>query len=1280
MDLAYISQPACTALQLALTDLLKSWGIRPAVVVGHSSGEIAASYAAGALSIESCMKIAYFRGQVTNAFKSKYSQLHGAMLAVGCDENELKPYLGSLKTGKVVLAAINSPASSTVSGDEEAILELQHLLEQRSIFNRKLRVDVAYHSHHMELVAQEYLDLLVDIAPVEIPDVQFCSTVTGTTIGGLALQSTYWVSNLTSMVRFSEAIANLCGMAAAGPTSSRGVPVDILIEVGPHSALEGPVKQTIRSTLTKEPSVEYASCLIRNKNAVETSLQLAAKLCMQGYPLNYEAVNFPFGNEGIKGLIDMDPYPWQHGTKYWHETRMSRDHQSRKSSRHDLLGTLVDNTMNVESEWRNILRVSELPWLEHHIVQSNCVFPMTGYVALGLEAVNQRATARNLTYDSFVLKDFAISHPLVIYPTADVEMRTTIRPQRAGTNTTSAIWEDFQVLSWTSRTGWLKHCQGSIGVRQFSNTNPIEGDMALRNWSTSDETNKDTYLQAFDTQIDIPGVYKALVANGVTYGVSFQGMKSCRASSKHAISEVDIADTISMMPERYESDYIVHPSTLDSIMQGMWPILGAGRTGLRNLRLPSSFDSMIISKDTNRLPGTSFRVYCTGPECKPIKDPIGFSFVATPPQDAAQPVIKIDGFMMSPIEDSLTETLPSSDNDLCYKVDWESVGPVGSENPRSKHHKLPEANVTQPSMSASLCPDVSVIVHENSNEMQDINIKTLVDAVEQCAGKRPTVDTLGMGYLEGKTIIVLIELEHPCLASMVPTMFKLLQGLIRKASGIIWATQLGYKDSRSPDVNMITGFARAVRSESALKFVTVDLDSHPSDPAVTAKIIAEVYRRSFVDDCVEMEYMERKGNLYVPRIAPDLPLSDFIRCNMDLVPLRSHSQKFFQFGRHLKLSIAQPGSLETLRFNDADSLYGPLGAHDIEIEVKAISLNFKDVVIAMGQLPGQLGQECSGIVMAVGSLTTHLKVGDRVCAFTSGCLTSMIRCRATSAVCVPNDMSFEVAATLPIVYCTAYYSLLEIGRLRQGEKVLIHAAAGGVGQAAIGLARLVGAEVFATVGSASKKTFLMEKYGVQEDHIFYSRDISFKIGIMRMTNNEGVDVVLNSLAGDALHATLECLTAFGRFIEIGKRDITENTRLMMAPFARNIVFASVDLTVIAAERPQLMQALLSNVLDLYRSGRLQLVSPLTTFSITEVESAFRTLQGGKSTGKIVIVPGMDDQVKVSYFTPGLLLVKVNFLRCETDNPRLPLLEFPLSSYMLMLLISSSAEQAVLAAA
>ena len=1221
LDLAYISQPACTALQLALVDLLKSWGIRPAAVVGHSSGEIAGSYAAGALSLESCMKIAFFRGQVTKAFKSKCPKLHGAMLAVGCDEIEIKPYLESLKTGKVVVAAINSPASLTVSGDKDGILELQGILEAKNVFNRKLRVNMAYHSHHMELIAQDYLDLLADITPLDVSEVDFYSTVTGTTVESLVLQPLYWVANLISTVRFSEATANLCGKASG---DARNVPIDFLIEIGPHSALEGPVKQTIKSKLDDPSLIDYASCLIRTKNAVETSLQLAAKLCASGCPLNYKAVNFPFGDAGIEVLTDMDPYSWQHSTRYWHESRITQNYRLPRWPRHDLLGTLVDETMNTESEWRNVLRLCELPWLEHHSVQSNCVFPLAGYVALGLEAVKQRASMRNLKYDTFVLQDFSISHPLVLYPTTDVEIRTTLRPHNEGVKTSSALWEDFQVSSWTSRTGWLEHCQALIGVRPSSHDNPVEGSLATQHDTATLVISRERYSQACKTHVDITELYRTLAATGFAAGDTFQGMRSCQASGKYAVTEVEVTDTRSLMPEEYESDYVVHPSTLDSITQAVWPIIGAGRIALRNLFLPSSFKSMSISNNMSKAPGASLHVYCSGAEGKSDKVPIDFSFFATQSTNATRPLIKIDGYTMTPVQGEVMQNLATYNKGLCYKLDWEPVGAASSETPELVPLDQPNGTLQR------AFPDISIVTLDGRDTVRDVHLTTLIEAVETYTTKKPTLSCLGDGDIKGKILVVLIEMERPCLAAMTPTMFQSLQDIVAKASGILWPIQRGYQGSASPDSNMISGFARAVRSESALKFVTFDLDLHQSDPTDTAKAIAEVFRRSFVGNSVEMEYMERQGSLYVPRLIPDLSLSDFVRWNTGVIPVQAHSQKFFQSGRNLKLSIAHPGSLETLQFIDTGALRNPIGACDIEIEVKAIGLNFKDVVIAMGQLPGGLlGQECSGIVTAVGSQTARFNVGDRVCAISPGCLANLIHCKATSAVCVPDNMSFDVAATLPLIYCTAYYSLLDIGRLVHDEKVLIHAAAGGVGQAAVGLAQMVGAEVFATVGSASKKSFLMEKFGIREDHIFYSRDTSFKAGIMRMTNNKGVDVVLNSLAGNALHTTLECLTAFGRFIEIGKRDIVDNSRLMMAPFARNIVFASVDLAVVATERPQLMQALFDNVLDLYRNGRLRLVSPLTTFSMSEVESAIRTLQGGKSIGKIVVVPEIDDKVKVS---------------------------------------------------
>ena len=255
-------------------------------------------------------------------------------------------------------------------------------------------------------------------------------------------------------------------------------------------------------------------------------------------------------------------------------------------------------------------------------------------------------------------------------------------------------------------------------------------------------------------------------------------------------------------------------------------------------------------------------------------------------------------------------------------------------------------------------------------------------------------------------------------------------------------------------------------------------------------------------------------------------------------------------------------------------------------------------------------------------------VGDRVCAIHEGSFATYIRCKDTSTCKFSDEMSFEEAATMPIVWTTAYYSLIDLGRLSKGESVLIHAAAGGVGQAAIVLSQMVGAEIFATVGSVEKKEHLMKNYNIPEDHILFSRDTSFAAGIKATTNGRGVDVVLNSLAGDALKASWQSLAHFGRFIEIGKRDIVDNTRLEMAQFANNVSFASVDLVIVAAQRPLLMQRLLQDIFELQRKGILKPILPLTVYPISDVESAFRTVQSGKNMGKIAIKPNPCDTVKV----------------------------------------------------
>jgi NADPH:quinone reductase-like Zn-dependent oxidoreductase len=247
---------------------------------------------------------------------------------------------------------------------------------------------------------------------------------------------------------------------------------------------------------------------------------------------------------------------------------------------------------------------------------------------------------------------------------------------------------------------------------------------------------------------------------------------------------------------------------------------------------------------------------------------------------------------------------------------------------------------------------------------------------------------------------------------------------------------------------------------------------------------------------------------------------------------------------------------------------------------------------------------------------------------TQGAFATATRTKASFAFKLPTDMSFEAGATLPLAYSTAYYSLIELGRLHEDDSVLIHAAARAVGQAAISLAQMIGAEVFVTVGSAEKKDFLMKEYNIPEDHIFYSRNTSFGKSLRAVTNGNGVDVVLNCLAGDALRESWDCLNKFGRLIDVGTRINSTSINLDIAQFENNSSFMTVDMMALADERPKLMARVLADVSKLIKYQKVQPISPITIFTISEVEKALKSLQNAKSHGKLVVVPHADDIVMV----------------------------------------------------
>ena len=371
---AVLSQPLCTIIQIALVDLLKSWNIIPTAVIGHSSGEIAAAYASGTLSLKGAVTTAYYRGLVVGT-KKRNVHIKGAMAAIRATQSEVLAMLSQLQTGKAHIACHNSPRSFTVSGDEFTIYELIDLCASKEIWARRLLVDIAYHSPKMQSVAEEYhTSLLASNLGSDLSQKPSCeqySSVTGQKLQLNDITPGYWVENMTKPVLFSDALVEMCTKSKGrASTQTRNISsIDLLIEIGPHGALAGPVREIIQSqpALAK---ISYLSALNREEDAVDTVLKLASRLFDRGYAVDIQAVNQAAHNEHPPLRVKLPSYPWNHSTRYWAEPRVYADHRLRKWPRHELLGAPMKFDNALEPRWRNWIRLSELPWLRDHRVQS----------------------------------------------------------------------------------------------------------------------------------------------------------------------------------------------------------------------------------------------------------------------------------------------------------------------------------------------------------------------------------------------------------------------------------------------------------------------------------------------------------------------------------------------------------------------------------------------------------------------------------------------------------------------------------------------------------------------------------------------------------------------------------------------------------------------------------------------------------------------------------------------------------------------------------------------
>ena len=1548
------SQASCTAIQLSLTQLLKSWGVQPSAVVGHSSGEIAAAFAADILKFDDCMRIAYLRGVVAQHLRSDMTKLKGAMLAVGTCKEEAEKLIQQIRARTVVVACINSSTSVTISGDEEAINELQKLCEQQDLFNRKLRVDVAYHSHHMRLVSEKYCELIGSIKP-RTSSVQFHSSLFGRLAEPSKLDSTYWVENLISPVNFAGGLESL--LRGKDPISNK--PVDTLIEVGPHPALEAPSRGTIQSS--RQSNVQYLSCLRRKMDAVQTMQQLASALYIKGLKVDFRSVNFyDIGKRPIL-LNNLPKYPWDHSVRYWHQSRLADNHCQRPFPRNDILGILTVHGDSLEPRWRNVVRIDDHPWIRQHRVHDRNVYPFGGYVAMAMEALSQIAAMRNFPVDHYRFREISVGRALVIPDTSSVEIITTLRPYADGTRSSSDVWYEFRIIATSDGQEWSEHCRGLIASETEKEPNPVDGLQQQHTREAEARSRKARLLSPDMSPVDSGELYSALVGSGVEYGHLFRGMTGILSSHQQAMANVMVPDTSVAMPDGYEVLTTIHPVMMDLVVQMVWPLLGFRGAGQRRIYLPTFMKRLHASCKAPLRPGEHLQVYATRLGPLHARRPVEFNVTVVRAENPSEIVIEMDSLVATPIIDEAAgQTGPM--RNLCHKVQEEpcfdflnarflpllekppspgpnelnelrileqasffllesalskltsdertsaqshhqkflrwarkemhqarngglssqdshwlryneqqraavidlaqSTGAAGelicklgsllpqilrreidaasvmndgglinryyeefkpfqrvcagsvscvdkiahqnphlnilqvggvaavtlpileslggsttqrvprfsrytftsrtdafddfkekfrswgslvdyqsldmSEDPTNQGyeehafdlvvacnvlhgtqsmertmanaHKLlrpggkllliEETNAQLRQFIHALLPDwwneddrsegsilakqswelllrnsgfsgidlslddyplapeqsgsLLVTTAKDNGSVKDrqvtivcpdsgsFPVEQLSRGVEAITGCVPEFGTLSELDCKGKLCIFLGELDRPMLSHLDRAEFKSIQHLLLQTSGLLWVIRPGSKsDSSTPELHLISGLARSIRSETTLPVATVELE--PGSSSVDDEAVGHIIgafevsfganpsaRRS------DMEYKVKDGVMHAPRVVEDTELNRFVHRTAN----RSdpEPQKFGQ-DRPLKLVAGQPGVLDTLHFTDDISESSELPKDYVEIQVQFVGLNFKDIMISMGQISNdRIGNECSGVITRVGKDVEGLSKGDRVSAVCEGSFASNVQCPATCVVQVPENMDLKVAATIPVIFCTAYYSLFDIGRIYKGESILIHAAAGGVGQAAIILAKIAGAEIYATVGSLEKKEFIMNTYGIDEQKIFFSRDPSFSGRVLQATNGEGVDVVLNSLAGDMLRASWDCLAPFGRFVEIGKRDILRNSRLEMSRFDNNLSFSSVDLVAVSKRRPNIMKRLLSDVFELFQNGSVRPVTPITSFDVSQIETAFRSLQGGRGHGKSVIELQTDALVKVSLcnFPPVVL--------------------------------------------
>ncbi|MEV0074166.1 MULTISPECIES: type I polyketide synthase [unclassified Amycolatopsis] len=1079
-----VVQPLLFAVIVALAAQWQAAGVHPAMVVGHSQGEIAAAYVCGALSLADAAKVVALRSKAIGELMAG----RGDMVSIPLPVEQVRELVAEYPD-KLAVAVVNGPSSTAVSGDLDALDAIVATCEAAGVRARRLAIGYASHCPQVSVVRERLLAELAEITPrrSELP---FVSAVTGAVFDTSGLDAEYWYRNLHEPVEFTRAT-----------TAALDQGLGVFVEVSPHPVLV-PVVQQILDAADADAAV--TGTLRRGEGGPARFLRSVAEMWVRGATVDWPAL---FAGSGTT-MVQLPTYAFQR-TRYWLEQLPTTGDPASAGllpAGHPLLGASVTLADGDGLLLTGRLSRKDQPWLADHEVAGSTLLPGTAFVELAVRAGDQVGRS--------CVEELTLRRPLVL-PADDSPVQVQIRVGTAGADGRSPLGVH------SSRDGhtWDLHATGTLAER------PAQHVAALGTWPPPGAE-----------EIGTTDVYADLAGSGLRYGPAFQGLHRAWRLGTDLFAEV-------RLPEPARPDgFGIHPALLDAGLHVM--ALGAPAGGQRVVRLPFSWAGATLHASG----ATSVRVRLT----RTGEEAVALDVF----DDAGAPVASVAELTLRPLPAGGAAVPPppsTSDNDLLH-LDWRPVPVTGGAGCALWG--------TDPfGLGLPAVPDLAALPDDGA-------------AVVRCF----TTD------------------DDPDLAGALARAAELVRAwlIAPEAAGrrLVVVTRGALSCSDSEDVTDLgaaaaLGLLRSAQNENPDRFVLVDLDADERSAALVPAAVATA----------EPTLAIRAGELLTPRLAP---LSGH---GALLPPVDAPAWRLDSTGH---------GTLENLQLVPTPEATEPLGPGEVRISVRAAGLNFRDVVVALDLVPGManLGGEVSGVVLDVGSEVTDLVPGDRVMGLCARAFGPIATSDQRWLVRMPEEWSFELAAAVPVIYLTAYYGLVDLGGLRAGESVLVHAAAGGVGVAATQLARHLGAEVFGTASTGKWDT--LRANGFADTHIANSRTLDFEPEFLAVTGGEGIDLVLDCLADEFVDAGLRLLPRGGRFLEMGKTDRRDPAEV--AERHPGVRYQAYDVLEAGPERTQEM---LREILALFEQGVLT-PPPITTWDVRRGREAFRALSQARLVGKVVL--------------------------------------------------------------